>query len=67
MVFMVQGEISEADTPTIQHGTTPSGLISNPPPSPIFTPDVLPAATFPIHPGLGQAQEYAGLHTQWLG
>jgi len=34
---------------------------------PIFMPDALPAATFPIHPGLGQAQEYAGLHTQWLG
>jgi len=29
-------------------------------------PDALPAATFPIYPGLGQAQEYAGLHTQWL-
>jgi len=46
-------------------GTTPSGLISNPPPSIplIFTPDALPAATLPIYPGLGQAQEYAGLHT----
>jgi len=33
--FMVQGEISEADTPTIWLGATPSGLISNsdPPPS----------------------------------
>jgi len=26
-------------------------------------PDALPAATLPIYPGLGQAQEYAGLHT----
>jgi len=26
-------------------------------------PDALPAATLPICPGLGQAQEYAGLHT----
>jgi len=31
--------------------------------SPIFMPDALPAATLPIYPGLGQAQEYAGLHT----
>ena len=31
--FMVQGEISEADTLTIRLGATPSGLISNPPPS----------------------------------
>jgi len=30
-------------------------------------PDALPAATLPIYPGLGQAQEYAGLHTPWLG
>jgi len=29
---------------------------------PIFTPDALPAVTLPIYPGLGQAQEYAGLH-----
>jgi len=26
-------------------------------------PDGLPAATLPIYPGLGQTQEYAGLHT----
>jgi len=25
-------------------------------------PDALPDATLPIYPGLGQAQEYAGLH-----
>jgi len=31
-------------------------------PSPIFMPDALDAATLPIYPGLGQAQEYAGLH-----
>ena len=29
---------------------------------PIFMPDALPAATRLIYPGLGQAQEYAGLH-----
>ena len=51
-------------------GATPSGPVSNPPPSfpPIFTPDALPAAILPIYPGLAQAQEYAGLHTPvaWL-
>jgi len=26
--------------------------------------DALPAATLPIYPGLGRAQEYAGLHTR---
>jgi len=36
--------------------------------SPIFMPDALPVATLPIYPGLGQAQEYAGLHNPvaWL-
>jgi len=54
--FMVQGEITEADTPTIRLGATPSGLISNPPLSaPIFTLDALPVATLPVYPGLGQA------------
>jgi len=58
---MVQEKITEADTLTIRVGATPSGLISNPPPSIIhFTPDALPVATLPIYPGLGQAQEYAG-------
>jgi len=53
---MVQGGISEADTPTIWLGATPSGLISDPrPSSPIFMPDALPATTLPIYPGLGQA------------
>jgi len=28
---MVQGKITEADTPTIQLGATPPGLISDPP------------------------------------
>jgi len=68
--FMVQGEISEADIPTIRLGATPSGLISDPPPSsPIFTPDALLATTYPIYPGLGvgTGTKYAGLHSQWLG
>jgi len=30
---------------------------------PIFMPDALLATTIPIYPGLGQAQEYVGLHT----
>ena len=57
---MVQGKISEADPPTLTVwlGATPSGLISNPPPSsPIFMPDALPAATLPIYPGFGQASD----------
>jgi len=56
MDFMVQGKITEADIPTNRLGATPSGIISNPSPSsPIFTPNVLPAATLPLYPGLGEA------------
>jgi len=33
---MVQEEITDADTPTIHMGTTPSGLVSDPPPSSPF-------------------------------
>jgi len=58
---MVQGEISEADTPTIRLGSTPSTLISDPPSSfPIFTPDALPATTLPILSWLGTGTKYAG-------
>ena len=65
---MVQGNIIEADTKTVRLDATPSELISDPPPSsPIFTPDALPATTLRIYPGFGQAQEYAELHTPWLG
>jgi len=54
----VQGKISQADTSTIWLGATPSGLISDPPPSsPIFTPDPLPAANLPVYPGLGQPHD----------
>jgi len=54
---MVQGKITEADTTTIQLGATPSGLISDPPPSSptIFMLDALPATTLPLYPGFGQA------------
>jgi len=72
--FMVQGKITEADTPTIQLGATPSGLISgSPPSSPIFTPDALPAATLLLYPGLEQAPNMLAcipsgvLRTQWRG
>jgi len=52
----VQGKITEAHTPTVKLGATPSGLISDPPASaPIFSPDALPAATLPLYPVLGQA------------
>ena len=55
---LVQGKISQADTPTIWLGATPSRLISNPPPSsPIFMPDPLPAANLPVYPGLGQPHD----------
>jgi len=61
---MVQGKITEANTPTVRLGATPSKLVSDPLPSPpIFMPDALPATSLPIYPGLGQTQEYAGLHT----
>jgi len=60
---MVQGKTTEADTLTVRLGTTPCKLVSNPPSSPFFMPDAFPTTTLPIYPGLGQAQEYAGLHT----
>jgi len=45
-----------ADTPTIRLGASPSGLISDPPPSsPIFKRDALPATTLPLYSDLGQA------------
>jgi len=47
-----KGRLTEADTPTIRLGATPSGLLSDPAPSSprIFTPVVLPVATLPIYP-----------------
>jgi len=62
--FMVQGKITEAESPTIRMDATISELSVPPrPPSFIFTPN----ATLPIYPGLGQVPNNAGLHTQWLG
>ena len=68
---MAQGNITEADTPTIRLGATPSRVISDPPPSPIFTPDALPVATLPLYAGLGQAPNMLAcipsgiVYTQW--
>jgi len=53
---MMQGKITEADTPTIRMGASPTGLISDhlhhPP---IFTPNALLVPTLPLFRGLGQA------------
>jgi len=63
--FTVKGNITEADTPTIQVGATPSGLIRDHLHHPsIFTPDALPDTILPLYPGLGQAPNFARLHTQ---
>jgi len=65
--YVMQGKITEADSPTIHLDATPSGLSVPPPPSPrpFFTPNALSATTLPIYPGLGQALNNAGMHTQW--
>jgi len=54
--FMIQGKITETDTPTIRVGATPSGLTSDPSPSsPHFYAGCPPATTVPLYLGLGQA------------
>jgi len=56
---MVQGRITESDSPAGRHPFQTSHLHH-----PLhFYAGSLPAATFPIYSGLGQAQEYAALHT----
>jgi len=67
--FMVQGRITRGrhiDSLGGRHSiqTKQQSTSINPP---IFPPDALPVGTLPINPGLGQAEEYAGLHTPWLG
>ena len=65
---MVQGKIMQADTLTIRLGATPSGLISNPPPSsPHFYAGFPSCCNPPNIYWLGTGTKYAGLHTQWLG
>ena len=67
--FMVQGKITEAYTPTIRLGATPSGLISD---RPLSSPPFLCQTPFllqlsPTLSWLGSGTKYAGLHTQWHG
>jgi len=52
---MVQGKITEADTPTIRLGATPNQSVTHLHHSSIFTLDALPATTVPLYPGLAQA------------
>ena len=56
------------ETPTIQLGTTPSGLISNRPPlSPHFYAVRPSCHNLPNLSWLGTGTRYAGLHIQWPG
>ena len=64
--FMEQGNITEADAPTIYLGGHPIQTIGAPPSSSHVLPNALSAATLSIYPGLEQAPNNAGLHTQWL-
>ena len=63
--FNVPGKITETDALTIGQDATPSRLsvfqLNHPP---IFMLNAFFAATLPIYPGLGQALNNAGLHTQ---
>jgi len=64
--FIMQGTITEADTPTTQLGATP--LISDPPPSSPHFYAGCPSCHNPSNLSwLGTGTKYAGLHTQWLG
>jgi len=59
--------LTYTDTPAGPLGATLSGLISDSPPCPHFTPYAFPAATLPIYPGLGQAPNMlACIPSQWL-
>jgi len=65
---MVQEKITEADTLTIRMGATPSGLISDPPPSsPHFYARCPSCCNPPTLSWLRTGAKYAGLHTQWRG
>jgi len=64
--FVVQGKITEAYTPTIWLGATPSRLISNPrPSSPHFLARCPSCHSPSTSSWLGTGTKYAGLHTQW--
>jgi len=66
--FMVQGKITEANTPTIWLGATPCGLISDPPAS---SPKIYARCplchNLPTLSWLGTGTKYTGLHGQWRG
>jgi len=60
--FMVQGKKTEADTPTIQVGATPSGINSDPSPSsPHFYARCPSCRNLPTLPWLGTGTKYAAL------
>jgi len=67
MDFMVQGTIMEAEALTVRADATPPGPMVPRLHHPPFLRRIPSAAALPICPGLGQAPNYAGLHTQWLG
>jgi len=63
---MAQGKITEADTPTIRLGATPSKPISDTPPSsPHFYAGRPSCHNPPTLSWLWTGTKYAGLHTQW--
>jgi len=65
--FVVQGKITEEDTPTIWLGDTPSELISGPPPpSRHFYAGCPSCCNPPTLSWLGTGTKYAGLHTRWM-
>jgi len=65
---MVQGRITEADTPTIPMGSTPTGLMCDPPPSSTHFYVGCPSChNPPTFSWLGRGIKYTGLHTQWRG
>jgi len=66
--LVVQGKITEADTPTIRLGASPSGLMSDPPASsPILYTGCPSCCNLPSLSWLGTGTKYAGLLTQWPG
>jgi len=66
--FMVQGKITEADTPIIREGATASGLIIDTPPSSHHFYATCPSChNPPTLLWLVTRKKYAGLHIQWCG
>jgi len=64
--FMVHGK-NRGRCTNNPSGRHPIRTVAAPPPSsPIFILSAISAATLTICPGLGQALNNAGLHTQWI-